>query len=91
MTVLVDMGSQISALTERFNTGMGLRILPRGDLLGGVLHFKGMGGIAIPYKENVEANLTISDLPWYHEDMLFLVVLDHKYGERVPVQIGLRL
>ena len=36
----------------------------------------GDGGILIPYKGYVEANLTIPDLPWYNEDVLFLVVLN---------------
>ena len=35
----------------------------------------------IPYKGYIEAKLTIPDLPQYNEDVLFLVVLDHKYGE----------
>ena len=42
----------------------------------------------ILYKGYVEAILTIPGLPWYNEDVLFLVIPDHKYGERVPVQIG---
>ena len=42
----------------------------------------------VPYKGYIETNLTVPDLPWYNEDMLFLVILDHKYLERVPVQIG---
>ena len=47
---LVDTGSQISALTEGFITEMGLKILPLRNVVGGVLHLKGMGGILIPYK-----------------------------------------
>ena len=47
-----------------------------------------MGGTAIPYKGGVEANLTIADLPYCNEDVLLLVVVNHKYGDRVPVQIG---
>ena len=43
-------------------------------------------GILIPYKEYMEANLIILGLPWYTEDVLFLIVLDHEYGEWVPVQ-----
>ena len=46
-TALVDTGSQISILTERFCTEMGLGMLPLGDLLGGVLCLKGKGGILI--------------------------------------------
>ena len=40
------------------------------------------------YKGYIEANPTIPHLPRYKEDVLFLVVLDYKYGERIPVQIG---
>ena len=40
---LVDTGSQISALTERFCTDMGLRILPLRNLMRGVLCLEGMG------------------------------------------------
>ena len=32
-----------------------------------------MGGLAIPYKGYVEANLTIPDLLCYNKDVLFLV------------------
>ena len=42
----------------------------------------------IPYKGYLEVNLTILDLPHYNEDVLFLVVVNHKYGDRGPVQIG---
>ena len=85
---LVDTESQISALTDGFCTEMGLRIVPFGNLIGGVLYLKGTGDISIPHKGYVEANLTIPDLPWYNEDLLFLVVSDHKCGEKVPMQIG---
>ena len=79
MMALVDTGSQISALTERFYTEIGLWILPLGDLMGSVLHLKGMGGISIPYRGYVETNLTTPDLPGYNEDMLSLVMMDHIY------------
>ena len=42
----------------------------------------------IPYKEYVKANLLIPDLIQYTEDMLFFVISDNKYIERVPVQLG---
>ena len=38
--------------------------------------------------EYIEANLIIPSVPWYNEDVLFPVISDIKYGERVPVQIG---
>ena len=53
---LVDTGSQISSLTEGSCSEFGLRILPLGDLL----HLEGTGvSITIPYKEHIEASLTI--------------------------------
>ena len=88
MMAQVDTGFQISALTEGFHTVMGLKILPLRNLIGGMLHLEGMGGISILYRGYIEAKLTISDLPHYKVDMLFLVVLNPKYGERVLVQIG---
>ena len=54
----------------------------------GVLHLEQMGGITMPYKQYIEANLTIPALPQYNEDVLFLVVANHKYGDRISVQIG---
>ena len=57
----------------------------------GLLHHKGMGDVSIPYKGYVEANLTISDLPHYNEDVLFLGVTNHKYEDRVPVQIDMQV
>ena len=87
-TVLVDTGSQISALTEGFCTEKGLKILPLRNLLRGILCLEGRRGISIPYKGYVEANLIIPDLPHYNEDVLFLVIANHKYGDGVPVQLG---
>ena len=81
---LIDTESQVSTLTEEFYSELRLRILP----LGGLLHLNGTGGIAILYKGYMEANLIIPSLPWYNKDMLFLVILDNRYGERVPVQLG---
>ena len=31
------------------------------------------------------------DLPWYNEDMLLLVVSNHKYGNKVSVQIATQI
>ena len=87
MVALVDTRSKISALTEWFCLEFGFRILP----LRGLLHLKGTGGVPIPYNRYIEANLTIPSLRRYNEDVLFLVVLNNKYGERVLVQIGTQL
>ena len=39
----------------------------------------------------MEANPAIPGLLWYIKDVLFLVIPDNKYGERVPVQIGIKV
>ena len=43
MMALVDVWSQISALTERYYIEMGLKILSMRNLIRGVLHLMGMG------------------------------------------------
>ena len=50
MTVLVDTGSQISALTESFSTERGLKILPLRNLYMGVLFLEWTGGISVPHE-----------------------------------------
>ena len=84
---LVNTGSQISALTEGFCTEIGLRILPLRNLMRGVLHIEGMGAFQYHTKDVRRLN-SLSDIPWCNEDVLFLVVANHKYGYRVPVQIA---
>ena len=72
--------------SEAFCSERGLKILSLRNLVEGVLHLDGTGDITIPYQGCVDANLAILDLP--KEDVLFLVVANHKYGDRVPIQIG---
>ena len=50
MMALVDTGSQICTLTEGLCTERRLKILPLRNLMKGVLHLEGTGGILIPYK-----------------------------------------
>ena len=57
-----------------------LRIWVEDPSTGGSLHLKRDRGIAIPYMGYIEANITIPGLPQYDEDVLFLVILDKKYG-----------
>ena len=83
---LEDTGSKISALTEGFCTEMGLKILPLRNLITDMLNLVGMGYF-YTYKGYIETILTIPDLLQYNEDVLFLVISNHKYGDRVPVHI----
>ena len=82
---LVDTGPQVFILMEGFCLAFRQTILP----VGGLLCLKGRGVVSIPYKKYIEANLIIPGLPQYNEDVLFLVVSDHQYGEQVPVQLGI--
>ena len=43
----------------------------------GLLHLEGTGCVPIPYKGYVEASLTVLGLPWYNDDVLFLVIPDN--------------
>ena len=79
---MVDTRSQVSTL---FNRRVLLRIWVENR---GLLHLNGTGGILILYMGYIEGNLIIPALPWFNEDMLYLVILDNKYGERVLDQIG---
>ena len=63
MKAMVYTGSQISAPTKGFCTEMGMKILPLRNLIGGVLHLKGIRGILITYKGCAEASLIIAGLP----------------------------
>ena len=83
MMALVDTGPQISTLTEGFYSEFRFRILPWRFVAS-----CGDRGIVIPYKGYVVVNLIIPGLPQHKEDVLFLIILDNKYGERVPVQLG---
>ena len=52
------------------------------ELGKGCVASQGDGGISITYKGYVETNLTIPDIPQYNEDVLILVISDHKYRGR---------
>ena len=49
---------------------------------------EGAGGVNVPYMGYVEASLQIPEVKSFSEDCLFLVVSDHRYGNRVPLTIG---
>ena len=83
MMALMDTGSQVSTLTEGFCSEFRLRILPLG-----VCSILRAQGYCDTIKGICRGNLIIPGLPQYNEDVLFFVILDTKYGERVPLQKG---
>ena len=53
-----------------------------------MLCLESTGGISIQSKTYIDVSHIIPGLPQYNEDILLLAVLDHKYREQVPVQLG---
>ena len=49
------------------------------------------GGIEVPYKGYVEVNLQIPQIKAYNQDVLMLLVVDSKYGDKVPIKLGTQL
>ena len=84
VTALVDSGAQISTITEGFVKM--LKLKPRS--LKRLLKIEGTGGGQVPYKGYVEVKLRVPEVEDFYEDVLFLVIPNSDYGERVPVQLG---
>ena len=85
---LMDSGSQVNMMTEKFlkNVGLTLRLLTD---LGLKLGVEGSAGTNIPYLGYTEANLKLPTANNYNSDQLFLVVEQHTmFGEQVPIQVG---
>ena len=80
---VVDTGSQVFILTEGFHSEFGLKTFHWGFVAS-----SGDRGYFNTTKGYVEANLLVPGLLWYNDNMLFLVISEYKYGERVPVEIG---
>ena len=85
---LMDSGSQVNMITERFlkNVGLTMRLLTN---LGLKLGVEGSAGTDIPYLGYTEANLKLPTANNYSSDQLFLVVEQcTMFGEQVPIQVG---
>ena len=85
---LMDSGSQVNMMTEKFlkNVGLTMRLLTD---LGLKLGVEGSAGTDIPYLGYTEANLKLPKANNYNREQLFLVVEQHTmFGEQVPIQLG---
>ena len=85
---LMDSGSQVNMMTEKFlkNVGLTMRLLTD---LGLKLRVEGSAGTDIPYLGYMEANLKLPTANNYNSDQLFLVVEQcTMFGEQVPIQLG---
>ena len=81
---LIDSGAVVSQITQALATSLGLKIRK----LKKIIPMEGAGGVDVPYMGYVEASLQIPEVKSFNEDCLFLVVSDHRYGNRVPLTIG---
>ena len=85
---LMDSGSQVNMMTEKFLKEAGLILRPLEDL-GLKLGIEGSAGTDIPYLGYTEANLRLPTANNYSSDQLFLVVEQPaQFGEQVPIQVG---
>ena len=85
---LMDSGSQVNMMTEKFLKNVGLTMRPLTDL-GLKLGVEGSAGTDIPYLGYMEANLKLPTANNYNSDQLFLVVEQcTMFGEQVPIQVG---
>ena len=75
--LLIDLGAQISQLTESLVKALDLKIWN----LKEILPLEGAAGIKVPYLVYVEVRLEIPGVDAFNEDCLFLVMPDHKYGQ----------
>ena len=88
MRALMDSGSQVNMMTEKFLKTVGLTLRPLIDL-GLKLGVEGSAGTDIPYLGYTEANLKLPTANDYNSDQLFLVVEQcTMFGEKVPIQVG---
>ena len=85
---LMDSGSQVNMMTEKFLKKIGLILKPLEDL-GLKLGIEGSAGTDIPYLGYTEANLRLPTANNYSSDQLYLVVEQRtQFGEQALIQVG---
>ena len=88
MKALMDSGSQVNMMTEKFLKKTELTLRPL-ENLGLKLRIEGSAGTDIPYLGYTEANLRLPTANNYSSNQLFLIVKQHtQFGEQVPIQVG---
>ena len=81
---LIDSGAQLSALPESLVKKLKLKI----HHLDTLIEAEAIGGSLVPYTGYVEARLSILGIKAMNQNLLFMVVKDTDYTNRVPVQLG---
>ena len=87
VTILIDLGAQVSSISALFCEDLSLQITPLGQLL----ELGGTCGVAILYLKFVEVNLQILGIRNYNEGVLLLVMPTTTYSKMVPVMVGSKI
>ena len=88
MKALMDSGSQVNMMTEKFLKETGLILRPL-ENLGLKLGIEGSAGTDISYLGYTEANLRLPTANNYSSDQLFLIVEQRtQFGEQVRIQVA---
>ena len=83
-TALIDSGAQLSQITMKFATALGLPI----QSLKERFTLEAAGGNTVEYYGYVAAEIRIPEVKGFREPCLLLVTKDTKYGEVCPIIIG---
>ena len=81
---LIDSGAQLSLITTTYAKHLGLPI----KKLRSSFRVEGAGGIDVPYKGFVEAQISIPEIRGFDEPCLLLVSGDSEFGHFCPVILG---
>ena len=81
---LIDSGAQLSLITTTYAKHLGLPI----KKLRSSFRVEGAGGIDVPYKGFVEAQISIPEIRGFDEPCLLLVSGDSEFGHICPVILG---
>ena len=81
---LIDVGAQSSALPESLVKRLKLRVYH----FDTIIEVEATGGSLVPYTGYVEARLSVPGIKAMNQNLLFMVVRDTNYTNRVPVRLG---
>ena len=81
---LVDLGAQISSISDALAKHLGLEI----KNLETLLDLEPTGGGSVPYEGYVELRMQIPGIEAFDLDILMLVIPESEYAKRVPITIG---
>ena len=81
---LVDLGAQISSISDTLAKHLELKI----EKLGMLLDLEPTGGGSVPYEGYMELRMQVPGIEAFDLDVLMLVIPESEYAKRVPITIG---